>query len=428
MQPSMRIFSARFFSMLALSLSVITPAFAESVIPASFTFLGSGYGHGVGMSQIGARGQALEGRTAYEILRYYYSYTTVEPVKDDRMMRVNIGHFLSAFEIRTDTELGQIQIFSGDIKDTIPTESAKVIPAKSNLSFTLLGNLAFPTIISPDGVVEALPGGSSWTLRWTGTRYLPGVASVVSAKIGSSLTKYRYGQMQIKLVRTTALGYRMEVTNTVRLHDEYLWGIGEVPSSWPLAALQAQTIASRTYALKKAGVVKTGCDCDIYGASQDQAFVGYSKETEANYGKIWKAAVSSTSTDETTGLAVLFDSKPIGAYFYSSSGGATESSLDAWGTALPYAISVPDPWSVDPLLNSRYAHWARPVTQSILATAFGLPDITSIQIVGHRPTGTVTKVTGISSTGNKVTLTGELFRSKTKLPSTWFDLSIGVQN
>ncbi len=37
-----------------------------------------GYGHGVGMSQWGANGMALEGRSAIEIVRYYYTGTRVE--------------------------------------------------------------------------------------------------------------------------------------------------------------------------------------------------------------------------------------------------------------------------------------------------------------------------------------------------------------
>ena len=41
-------------------------------------FVGRGYGHGVGMSQWGARGQALHGRTYAEILRYYYSGIAIE--------------------------------------------------------------------------------------------------------------------------------------------------------------------------------------------------------------------------------------------------------------------------------------------------------------------------------------------------------------
>ncbi|MBI3429098.1 MAG: hypothetical protein HY050_03385, partial [Actinobacteria bacterium] len=311
MQPSMRMFKPLPLLATLLLATNFPPAQAVPVIPAIFNFQGSGYGHGVGMSQIGARAQALQGRTAIDIVRYYYSYVTVEPFQDDEMLRVNIGHLLTNFSLRTDSALGQVQIYDGDIKDTAPAQSLRVMRPKSNLNFTLLGNLGFPTIIAPDGTVDTLPSGTTWTIRWTGTRYLEGSPTIVSLVKGTTSTKYKYGEIQVKLVKAAVLGYRIEVTNTVRLHDEYLWGIGEVPSSWPLASLQAQAIASRTYALNKAGAIKTSCDCNIYGSSQDQAFVGYAKEAERTYGALWKAAVNSTSTDESTGLAILFNSKPI---------------------------------------------------------------------------------------------------------------------
>lgn len=422
MQLSMRIFSRIFLTTFLLMASFL-PAHADPTVPSAFNFQGSGYGHGVGMSQIGARAQALQGRTAIDILRYYYSYVTVEPIQDDQVLRVNIGHFLTNFSLKTDSALGQVQIFEGAISDTTPAQSLRVMQSKSKLNFTLLGNLAFPTIVAPDGAVDTLPSGMSWTIRWAGTRYLPGVPTIVSFSNGTASTRYRYGQIQVKLVKAAALGYRIEVTNSVRLHDEYLWGIGEVPSSWPLASLQAQAIASRTYALNRAGAIRTSCDCNIYGSSQDQAFVGYSKEAEATYGQLWKAAVNSTSTDEFTGLGILFNSKPIGAYFSSSSGGVTESSLNAWGTALTYSVSVPDPWSLDATFNSRYAKWTRPITQTLVATAFGLPDIISLQVVARNPSGTVAKIMGTSSAGKKITITGTLFQSRTKLPSAWFEVS-----
>ncbi len=418
----MRIFKRFLLLTTFLLASNFLPAHADPIIPATFNFQGSGYGHGVGMSQIGARAQALQGRTAIDILRYYYSYVTVEPFQDDQMLRVNIGHFLTNFSLKTDSAQGQVQIFEGDIKDTTPAQSLRAMQPKSKLNFTLLGNLAFPTIVAADGAVDTLPSGTTWTIRWTGTRYLDGAPTIVSFSNGTTSTKYRYGQIQVKLVKAAVLGYRIEVTNTVRLHDEYLWGIGEVPSSWPLASLQTQAIASRTYALNRAGAIKTSCDCNIYGSSQDQAFVGYSKEAEVTYGKLWKAAVNSTSTDEFTGLAILFNSKPIGAYFSSSSGGVTESSLNAWGTSLTYAISVPDPWSLDPTYNSRYAKWVRPVLQSLVSTAFGLPDVLSLQVVARNPSGTVAKITGTSSAGKKITITGTVFQGRTKLPSAWFEV------
>ena len=132
----------------------------------------------------------------------------------------------------------------------------------------------------------------------------------------NSVTQLKYGQIVIKSVANPVSSY-LAVTTTLRLHDEYLWGIGEVPSSWPAAALEAQAIAARTYALTKMSRVRPECDCNIYNSTVDQNFVGYSKETEKIYGVKWKEAVNRTFVDTTTALTVTLDGKPISA-FYSS--------------------------------------------------------------------------------------------------------------
>lgn len=416
----MRISSRLLVLILFIWISPVPISFAAAQVPATFTFQGAGYGHGVGLSQFGALGQALEGRSATDILRYYYSYTSVEPLTDNQMMRVNIGHTLSSFSIKAVSKLGHIQIYSGDIVDSTTTQPLQALPPTSSMSFTVLGNTAFPSVTSATGQVDPLPSGRIWTIRWTGTRYLAGDPAVVSVSALGSSTKYRYGQIQVKLVKAPVIGYRLEVTNTVRLHDEYLWGVGEMPSSWPLAAIQAQAIASRSFALSKGSTIRTACDCNIYGGSQDQTFSGYAKETEAKYGALWKAAVNSTSTDDTTGLAVLYKSAPISAYFSSSSGGITESAQNVWGTSVAYAIPVADPWSVDPKINPRYAAWTRSISQSVISTAFGLQDVATLTVNGKDASGRVTAVTAISSTGSTVKMTGGAFANETRLPSGWF--------
>lgn len=418
----MRMFSRAVTLAVLFLLVAASSIYANQETPVSFTFQGSGYGHGVGMSQIGARGQALDGETSTAIIQYYYRDVTVTPMQDDQMLRVNIGHMLTAFSLKTNTKLGQLQLINGDLKESVNSAPAQSIFAKTSLNFTLLGNTIFPSAVSSNGAVESLPSGKMWTIRWTGTRYLAGAPSVVSAKTPTSTTNYRYGEIQVKLVNAGVLGYRIEATNTVRLHDEYLWGIGEMPSSWPVEALRAQAIASRSYALNKTGKVKSNCDCDIYGASKDQAFVGYSKEIEPKYGQLWKAAVISTSLDDATGLAILYKGTPIAAYYFSSSGGETASAVDVWGTVVPYAVSVPDPWSLNSLLNSKYAHWQRPIGQTLIARAFGLPDILALQILNRSASGTVGNILGTSSTGKRVRLSGEIFRSRVNLPSAWFDV------
>src|SRR5690606_6794918 len=47
-----------------------------------YTFSGRGFGHGVGMSQYGARGQARQGRSYRDILGFYFAGTDVRPLRD----------------------------------------------------------------------------------------------------------------------------------------------------------------------------------------------------------------------------------------------------------------------------------------------------------------------------------------------------------
>ena len=74
----------------ALLALVVVPA--QAAPPSTFVFSGSGFGHGVGMSQYGAYGQALEGATATHILQHYYTSTSVTPVNDDVDIRVSLLH------------------------------------------------------------------------------------------------------------------------------------------------------------------------------------------------------------------------------------------------------------------------------------------------------------------------------------------------
>ncbi|CAB4655290.1 MAG: hypothetical protein F2704_02490 [Actinobacteria bacterium] len=401
---------------------LVAPAHGDD-IPTFFTFEGSGYGHGVGMSQVGARGQALEGRSATEILQYYFKDVAVEPVKDDQLIRVNIGHLLTNISLRTDTKYGQLQLFSGDIKQGLSAIPVEKISAKTNLVFTLLGSSIVPSLVKADGTSVMLESGSAWTIRWTGTRYLKGVPAVVGVKSGSTSMKYRYGQMNIKVVNAANLGSRIEFTNTLRLHDEYLWGIGEMPSSWPASALQAQVIASRSFALTRSKSLRSACACHLYASFVDQNFVGYSKELETGWGQKWRDAVNATLDGEHNGLAVTQNSIPIATYFFASSAGQTSLAEDVWGTPIAYVQSVPDLWSLDPLLNPKFFYWERIVSQEVMAQAFSLPDVVSVEILSRKVNGNVDVMLATSSTGQTAQLDGVSFKVSAKLPSRWFELA-----
>ncbi len=408
--------------LLAISVALILPSQSSAIdIPVSFQVQGAGYGHGVGMSQIGARAKAIAGETASAIISYYYKDVAIEPLDDSKILRVNIGHLLTSAKMATATQDATMQIFSGDIGDAQDVVPLAVVPVKSSLNFSILGSTVLPSIVTGKKTVS-IPRNRIFTVRWTGTRYLPGVDGVISLSHTTTTKKYRYGQMQFRAVKAATLGYRIEVTNSVRLSDEYLWGISEVPSSWPEAALQAQAIASRTYAMSKAGIYRSACDCDLYGEISDQSFLGYAKEIEKGWGQFWKAAVTNTA-----GLTITQVGKPITAYFGSSTGGLTETAVNAWGTEKAFTQTVADVSSLDPVLNPRFYRWDREITQASVAAAFLLPDVVTLEIVMKNATGTVGTIRATSSTGIQKSLRGETFRSRTKIPSAYFDL-VGMQN
>ena len=400
--------------------TLIPPAVAAE-IPPSFSFHGSGYGHGVGMSQMGARSMALTGQSATQILQYFYKDVLIQPLDDSKILRVNIGHILSSTKILTNTDGGLIQLFNGDIGDRVDVVPVAVFSTKAALNLSVLGSKVVPSVKSGKNT-SAFASNRSFTIRWSGTRYLDGIDALISVTQMGTTRKYRYGQMQVKAVKDPIVGYRLELTNSVRLSDEYLWGVSEMPSYWPIAALQAQVIASRTYALNKAGNIKSVCDCDIYGEMSDQLFLGYAKEIEPKYGAIWKRTVR-----DTAGLSITQAGLPISAYYFSSSGGKTELAINAWGSAKPYTQIVDDPGSLDLTLNPRYVAWDRTVSQEIVAAAFLLPDVLTLEILTRNDSGTVGQIRATSSTGATVTLRGETFRSRAKIPSAYFDL-VGVQN
>ncbi len=424
-QQAMRMFKPLTLAIalsLVLPISLVTPLQSSALeIPSTFQIAGTGYGHGVGMSQMGARSKALAGENAASILNYYYKDVTMEKVDDAKILRVNIGHQLTTARMLTRTQGANLQIFRGNIGDAQGVQPLATIPAMSSLNFSILGSTVIPSITTGK-IVSSIPGNRIFTVRWSGTRYLAGADGVLTLSHATRKSNYRYGQVQIRAVKAGSLGFRLAITNSVRLADEYLWGVSEMPSFWPMAALEAQAIASRTFALSKAGVIRKACDCDLYGEITDQKFLGYAKEIEKKWGVFWKAAVTNTA-----GLVLTQSGLPITAWFGSSSGGITETALNAWGSERAFTQSVEDLASLDPTLNPNFYKWERSITQSITAAAFLLPDVINLEILSRNPSGTVGMIRATASNGRQVSIRGETFRSRAKIPSAYFDL-VGMQN
>jgi SpoIID/LytB domain protein len=389
------------FLALVIAALITSAAPAQAIeIPPTFEFSGSGYGHGVGMSQIGARSRAVSGESATAILNYYYKDVQVAPFVDTHTIRVNIAHMVKSISFTTHSPGARIDVFEGDIGNSTQSLPISSFATKKRATFT----------------VATISKQKALTLRWIGEN------PIITMTQGSVSTKYKYGYITIKVVKGA-----LEVTNTLALRDEYLWGISEVPSSWPASMLEAQAIASRSFALSKLGVVRSSCDCQVFSHISDQNFVGYSKESEPRFGRLWKEAVTRTIIDTSTSLVVLSNGKPAQTYYFSSSGGATQTTLDAWGGATAYTQSVPDTASVDVTLNPRFASWKASSTQELVAKAFLLPNVVSLEILSRNEAGAVTYISATSADGITKKIRGDTFRSRAKLPSPWFSL-VSVEN
>ena len=158
----MRIFNPL---VLAISVALILPAQSFAVeIPVSFQVKGAGYGHGVGMSQIGARAKALAGETATAIISYYYKDVSVEPLDDTKVLRVNIGHLLTSAKMATVTPDATLQIFGGDIGDAQDVVPLAVVPVKSSLNFSILGSTVLPSVVTGKNTIS-IPRNRIFTVR-----------------------------------------------------------------------------------------------------------------------------------------------------------------------------------------------------------------------------------------------------------------------
>ena len=231
----MKIFNSRF----SISLAVILifqnlspmPAYAADV-PEKFDFRGSGYGHGVGMSQVGAFGMAREGKSAAEILTHYYSGVEIAPVDDSAFLRINVADKIQSVTFTNEslsTAPGVLQVFAGDLAPGVIETStpAATLPIGGSLTFSILGQALISSIADPVTAINtALPQGGIWTIRWSGTTAFPGENSLLRMKVGTTTKRYRYGQAQVKLIPGGLTSAAIIVTNTLRLRDEYLRGIG----------------------------------------------------------------------------------------------------------------------------------------------------------------------------------------------------------
>jgi stage II sporulation protein D len=343
---------------------------------ALFLLSGHGYGHGVGMGQWGAQGYAQQGYTYDQILDAYYPGTTLDQTTKTTI-RVLLANGKNALTISSKKPL---TVEDGDgVDHTLAAGSTTFTPA---LKLAVDGGPAQaldpPLTFSP-------ASGSTLTL---GHRYRGRILVDVPSK-------------------------KLRAINVVGL-QQYLYGVvtAEMPSTWLPAALQAQAVAGRSYALASR---QAGAPFDVYADGRSEAYVGVSAETPAG-----RQAV-----DATAGEVLLYDGSVADTLFSSSTGGWTQSAADAFGSSgRPYLVSVRDPYdSISP-----YHNWGPvPVTGKTLGSAVGVVGRV-VDASVKRNTSRRVKSLKITSTsrGSQLTATagGGAIASALGLRSAWF--SVGV--
>ncbi len=400
--------SGAIFSLITSSL--FTPP--ANAVPNEWIIVGSGWGHGVGLSQYGALGQALDGRSWQDILSHYYPGTSLSDSPVDKQIIVGLSQDKTAVFVRLDklTEDAQLEM-SIDGNPVATIGSGTIIRIESN------GN-SVVTSGGADGRAEARGAGKKISFRISaGSGLINTNSGTPDTNAGSALSspghRYKYGTLNVVYGGDNDGRADLYTSISMRLADEYVLGIGEMSSSWPKAALVAQVVASRSYGLGKANSgIRGNCGCHIYNNATDQVYVGYSKESDA-----WKDAVNSALNGAGQPAVLTFGGKAITAYFASSTGGRTMSTLDAWGGNVAWSQSVDDNWS----LNARNpnSRWGVRMSQSAMAAALGLSNVQSIDVVERYSSGAAKTLVAKDSNGGSVTLSGRTFQARMKLKSTY---------
>ena len=381
-------------------------------VPNEWIIVGSGWGHGVGLSQYGALGQALDGKSWQDILAHYYPGTNLTESPSDKQITVGLSQDKTAVFVRLDklSEDAQLEVsIDGNVVATLG--SGTVIRVESNSNAIVSSGGA-------DGRAEARGSGKKVSFRIsTGSGLINTNSGSPDTNAGSSLAtpghRYKYGILDVVYGGDNDGRPDLYTSISMRLADEYLLGIGEMSSTWNKAALVAQVVASRSYGLGKSNSgLRGNCGCHIYNNATDQVYVGYSKESDA-----WRDAVNSAMTSSNQPAVLTYGGKAVTAYFASSTGGRTMSTMDAWGGNVSWSQSVDDNWSIN--ARNPNARWGVRMSQNSMATALGLSNVQSIEVVERYSSGAAKTLVVKDANGGSVTLSGRTFQARMKLKSTY---------
>ncbi|MCW2851018.1 MAG: SpoIID/LytB domain [Nocardioides sp.] len=353
------------------------------------TLTGHGYGHGHGMSQYGAEGAARQGLTHRQILGFYYRGT-----------RWGTAAGLVSVVISSDTS-DDLEVLSRRglrLRDT-GTGASLVLPAN--------GATRWRVVVTSTGRNRVLYRTDRWR-RWRDLRgegELSAGGRPMRLVTPSGLRSYR-GRLQATAV---ARGSKARDTvNTLTL-EAYVRGVVplEIPASWSAEAVRAQAVAARTYATYERAHRAGGRLCDTTSC---QVYGGHGAEHPAA-----NAAIKATA-----GQVLTHRGAPAFTQFASSSGGWTSAG------SVPYLAAVEDPyddWAGNPVHD-----WTLRIADTAVERAWpAVGDLTGLAVTrrdGNGEWGGRVRSLTLTGSKGKVVVSGDTFRSRLGLRSTWLTFRV----
>jgi stage II sporulation protein D len=362
-------------------------AATESV---QFNLNGRGYGHGIGMSQWGAYGYAKNGWKWDAIIKHYYTGVSIGDVPNS-VIRVLLADSQSSVKVTAATDF---TVAGGQDTRTIPGGTQAVATPSGN------------------GCLVAA-GGQTWSFAESVT-FSPGSSLLLLAnrnQNGYINTTNMHYRGSLRVVRS---GSGLTVVNHVPL-EQYLYAVvpREVGSTWPAEALKAQAVAARSFGAQRIGSAGL---FDVYCTTRSQAYGGADGE----------AAATNAAVDGTRGKVPTWKGKPIGAYYFDTSGGHTENVENIWaGPPVPYLKGVDDPYDT----YSPYHSWPEnPIRRSAatiarqLGSGYAPPGVLQTIYVTRRGVSPrIVQAFVVGTKGSRAT-TGAILRVRLGLRDTWFDV------
>ncbi|MCM1984125.1 SpoIID/LytB domain-containing protein [Lyngbya confervoides] len=214
----------------------------------------------------------------------------------------------------------------------------------------------------------------------------------------------RWYRGQARLIRTSD-GF--VAVNQVDLEDYLASVIGkEMYVSWPLEALKAQAVASRSYAIFKMQKPKSSL-FDLLSTTTSQVYAGIESEAPSTL----------EATAQTRGQVLTYQGKVIEAVFHSASGGHTENSEYVWSSAVPYLKGVPDFDQEAPVFR-----WTANFTAAQMRQRLpGVGNVRALVPIQSSPTGRLKQVKIVGDAGSQV-LSGTQLRKALGLKSTLIEV------